>query len=63
MTDMSDDDLTYHVAVICGSRYGVKFIEVDFVTENTATRVTIVGYKCSCGATKEGTGESWIEAR
>ncbi len=61
MTDMTADDRVYHVAVICGSRYGVKFIEVDFVTENPRTRVTIVGYKCSCGATKEGSGESWIQ--
>lgn len=63
MTDLSDDDLTLHTAVICRSRYSTKYIEVDFVTENTSTRVTIVGYKCSCGATKEGSGESWIEAR
>lgn len=63
LTDMSSDDRVFHTAAICHSGYSTHFIEVDFVTENTATRVTIVGYKCSCGATKEGTGESWIEAR
>ena len=62
MTDMTDDEAVYHSAGICHSGYSTHFIEVDFITENPRTRVTIVGYKCSCGATKEGSGESWIEA-
>lgn len=61
LTDMSSDDRVFHTAAICHSGYSTHFIEVDFVTENPRTRVTIVGYKCSCGATKEGSGESWIQ--
>ena len=60
MTDMSDDDLVYHVTIICNSRYSTKYIEVDFVTTDYKIIATNVGYKCSCGATKEGTGASWI---
>ncbi|MBQ4543497.1 MAG: SH3 domain-containing protein [Clostridia bacterium] len=60
MTDLSDDDLTLHTAVICRSRYSTKYIEVDFVTTDYKVIATNVGYKCSCGATKEGTGVSWI---
>lgn len=63
MTDMTGIDIVYHVSAVCGGSYAAYYKEVDFVTENPSTRVTIVGYKCSCGATKEGTGESWIEAR
>lgn len=61
MTDMSDDDLVYHVTIICSSRYSTKYIAVDFETQDYKIFVTNVGYKCSCGATKEGTGASWVE--
>ena len=63
MTDMTGIDIVYHVSAVCGGSYAAYYKEVDFVTDDTRTRVTIVGYKCECGATKEGTGESWIEAR
>ena len=63
MTDLSDDDLTLHTAVICRSRYSTKYIEVDFVTTDYKIIVTNVGYKCSCGQTKDGTGASWEEIR
>ncbi len=52
MTDMSDEDLTYHSAIICNSRYSTKYIEVNFVTENIVKTPVVTGYKCECGATK-----------
>lgn len=60
MTDLTDDDAAYHSAIICRSRYSTKYIEVDFVTTDYKIIVTNVGYKCSCGQTKEGTGASWV---
>lgn len=53
MTDMSADDLGYHTAVVCHSRYSTKYIEVDFATENVVKTPVVTGYKCECGATKK----------
>lgn len=53
MTDMSADDLGYHTAVVCHSRYSTKYIEVDFVTENVVKTPVVTGYKCECGAEKK----------
>lgn len=52
MTDMSADDLGYHTAVVCHSRYSTKYIEVDFATENVVKTPVVTGYKCECGAEK-----------
>ena len=53
LTDMNDDDMLYHVTIICSSRYGMVYKEVDFVTENIVKTPVVTGYKCSCGETKE----------
>lgn len=53
MTDMTDEELTVHTAAICHSRYSVKYIEVDYVTENVVKTPVLTGYKCECGATKK----------
>ena len=60
LTDMTDDELTWHTVAECHSGYSTHYIEVDFVTTDYKVIATNVGYKCSCGATKEGTGASWI---
>ena len=53
LTDFSTDDRVYHTGVLCRSRYSTNYIEVDFVTENVVKTPVVVGYKCSCGETKE----------
>lgn len=60
MTDMTSDDRVFHSAVTCHSGYSTHYIAVDFVTTDYKIIVTNVGYKCSCGQTKEGTGASWV---
>ena len=60
MTDMKADEMTYHVVAVCGGSYANYYKEVDFVTTDYKIIVTNVGYKCSCGQTKEGTGASWV---
>ena len=52
LTDMTTDDITYHMAIVCNSGYSVQFVEVDFVTENVVKTPVVTGYKCECGATK-----------
>ncbi len=52
LTDMSEDDRLLHVTIICRSRYGTVYKEVDFVTENVVKTPVITGYKCECGAEK-----------
>ena len=53
LTDLGDDGITYHSAVICHNGYTVKFIEVDYITENVQKETIVTGYKCSCGEVKE----------
>ena len=53
LTDMSEDDRLLHVTIICRSRYGTVYKEVDFVTENVVKTPVITGYKCECGAEKK----------
>ena len=53
LTDMSEDDRLLHVTIICRSRYGTVYKEVDFVTENVVKTPVVTGYKCECGATKK----------
>ena len=52
LTDMTSDDRILHVGMVCGGRYSVELVEVDYVTENVQTETVVVGHKCSCGATK-----------
>ena len=52
LTKMTEDDRVYHVAIVCRSSYGVKLVEVDYVTENIQKEPVVTGYKCECGATK-----------
>ena len=53
MTDMTDDELTWHVVAVCGGSYANYFKEVNFVTENIQKETIITGYKCECGAEKK----------
>ena len=53
VTDMTTDDRAYHVGIICRGGYSVKFVEVDYVTENIKKETIVTGYKCECGATKK----------
>ena len=53
LTDMSEDDRLLHVTIICRSRYGTVYKEVDFVTENVVKKPVVTGYKCECGAEKK----------
>lgn len=53
LTKMTEDDRVYHVAIVCRSSYGVKLVEVDYVTENIQKEPVVTGYKCECGATKK----------
>lgn len=53
LTDMTDDELTWHTVAECHSGYSTHYIEVDFVTENVVKTPVVTGYKCECGATKK----------
>lgn len=53
LTKMTEDDRAYHVAIVCRSSYGVKLVEVDYVTENIQKEPVVTGYKCECGAEKK----------
>ena len=52
LTDMTETDRAYHVTVVCSSRYGTVYKEVDFVTKNIVKTPVVTGYKCECGETK-----------
>lgn len=53
LTDMTSDDRILHVGMVCGGRYSVRLVEVNYVTENVQTETIVTGYKCSCGEVKE----------
>ena len=64
ITELSADDLTYHVAILCRGSYANYYVVVDTVHHEAVTKQvwvvdtygyteTITTYKCECGATRQ----------